>query len=97
MDLAAPFSQCIHTPFQPNLISNTRTIDEHNGWLISAFATVLLGSPAPWEHPEYLALRAGFNKAFGTVRFASVSPLLVLGRRPLLTNRLSVDFELLHF
>ncbi|KAJ7331349.1 hypothetical protein DFH08DRAFT_814659 [Mycena albidolilacea] len=56
---------------QPNLISNTRTIDKHNGWLISAFATVLLGSPAPWEHPEYLALRAGFNKAFGTVRFAS--------------------------
>ncbi|KAJ7508090.1 hypothetical protein B0H11DRAFT_1902396 [Mycena galericulata] len=31
----------------PCLISNDRTKEEHEGWVISAFATILLGHPAP--------------------------------------------------
>ncbi|KAJ7238534.1 hypothetical protein B0H12DRAFT_1237888 [Mycena haematopus] len=59
-----------HMPsMQPNLISNNRTLEEHNGWIVSAFATVLLGHPAPWDHPEYMALQDGFNTALGTRRF----------------------------
>ncbi|KAJ6598817.1 hypothetical protein B0H10DRAFT_2231418 [Mycena sp. CBHHK59/15] len=55
---------------QPNLINNHRTKEEHEGWIISAFATILLGHPAPWDVPEFIALRDAFNTALGTLRFS---------------------------
>ncbi|KAJ7034299.1 hypothetical protein C8F04DRAFT_1183352 [Mycena alexandri] len=55
---------------QPNLISNTCTKEEHEGWVISAFATVLLGHDTPWALPEYIGLADGFNFGVGTVHFA---------------------------
>ncbi|KAK7027640.1 hypothetical protein R3P38DRAFT_2526430, partial [Favolaschia claudopus] len=54
---------------QPNLISDVRTPEEHKAWIITAFSIILFGHPDPWNHPEYLALREGFNKAFGRLRF----------------------------
>ncbi|KAJ6560961.1 hypothetical protein B0H10DRAFT_2240199 [Mycena sp. CBHHK59/15] len=55
---------------RPNLINNHRTKEEHEGWIISAFATILLGHPAPWDVPEFIALRDAFNTALGTLRFS---------------------------
>ncbi|KAJ7717192.1 hypothetical protein B0H16DRAFT_1476214 [Mycena metata] len=54
----------------PNLIANTRAKAEHNGWKISAFATILLGHNAPWDLPECIAITEGFNFAVGALRFA---------------------------
>ncbi|KAJ6554685.1 hypothetical protein B0H19DRAFT_1154327 [Mycena capillaripes] len=55
---------------QPNLIRNDRTVDEHEAWVISAFASVLLGHHSPWTHPEFIALRDGFNIGIKSTRFA---------------------------
>ncbi|KAJ7776855.1 hypothetical protein DFH07DRAFT_951468 [Mycena maculata] len=55
---------------QPNLISNTRTKQEHDAWIIAAFAAILLGHPDPWNHPEWLALVEGFNIIINRMRFA---------------------------
>ncbi|KAJ7219822.1 hypothetical protein B0H12DRAFT_1270670 [Mycena haematopus] len=46
---------------QPNLIRNHRQPEEHQAWIISAFAVVLLGHHSPWSHPEFIALQEGFN------------------------------------
>ncbi|KAF7341674.1 hypothetical protein MSAN_02065600 [Mycena sanguinolenta] len=46
---------------QPNLIRNNREEEEHEGWIISAFAMILLGHHSPWTHPEFIALQDGFN------------------------------------
>ncbi|KAJ7231841.1 hypothetical protein B0H12DRAFT_1239806 [Mycena haematopus] len=37
------------------------TPEEHQAWIISAFAVVLLGHHSPWSHPEFIALQEGFN------------------------------------
>ncbi|KAF7371560.1 hypothetical protein MVEN_00011100 [Mycena venus] len=55
---------------QPNLIRNERTEEEHEAWVISAFASVLLGHHLPWAHPEFIALRDGFNICIKSIRFA---------------------------
>ncbi|KAF7350247.1 hypothetical protein MVEN_01328200 [Mycena venus] len=57
---------------QPNLISNTRTLAEHEGWIITAFATILLGHPVPWDLPEYVGLCTGFHLMLGSISFAQV-------------------------
>ncbi|KAF7372512.1 hypothetical protein MVEN_00113100 [Mycena venus] len=73
-----------HMPqIQPSVISNSRTRAEHEGWLISTFATVLLGHSMPWALPEYLGLQDGFNMTVGAIRLAEsikafrASPFLV--------------------
>ncbi|KAF8137871.1 hypothetical protein K438DRAFT_2120182 [Mycena galopus ATCC 62051] len=48
---------------QLNLIPDIRSPEVHNEWLISAFATILLGNPYPWDNPEYITLQDGFNTA----------------------------------
>ncbi|KAJ6570006.1 hypothetical protein B0H10DRAFT_2444595 [Mycena sp. CBHHK59/15] len=54
---------------QPSIISDVRTKDEHDGWIISAFAALLLGHPDPWKHPEFIALKEGFNIGIKSMRF----------------------------
>ncbi|KAJ7754325.1 hypothetical protein DFH07DRAFT_959773 [Mycena maculata] len=64
---------------QPNLIRNSRTHQEHEAWVISAFATILLGHPSPWTRPEFLVLMDGFNIWLRRLQFAetirSLEPL----------------------
>ncbi|KAJ6505110.1 hypothetical protein C8R45DRAFT_1090861 [Mycena sanguinolenta] len=55
----------------PNLIPNVRSLEVHNGWKISAAATILLGQPSPWDHPEYRALQEGFDSVLPGQRFAN--------------------------
>ncbi|KAJ7438198.1 hypothetical protein B0H11DRAFT_2254787 [Mycena galericulata] len=61
-----------HMPsIQPNLISNNRTKEEHEGWLVSVFASLLLGHPDPWSHPEWGALLDGFNIVINLMHFSA--------------------------
>ncbi|KAJ7817986.1 hypothetical protein B0H14DRAFT_3474172 [Mycena olivaceomarginata] len=55
---------------QPNLISNNRSEAEHTTWIIAVFATILIGHPSPWNHPEFKTLCDGFNIVILTMRFA---------------------------
>ncbi|KAJ7796812.1 hypothetical protein B0H14DRAFT_2619559 [Mycena olivaceomarginata] len=55
---------------QPNLISNNRSEAEPTTWIIAVFATILIGHPSPWNHPEFKALCDGFNIVIRTMRFA---------------------------
>ncbi|KAJ7655710.1 hypothetical protein DFH06DRAFT_1132791 [Mycena polygramma] len=61
---------------QPNLINNIRSIEEHNSWVIAAFACILLGHPAPWDKPGWVALREGFNVDIQSVCLAETIHLL---------------------
>ncbi|KAJ7774174.1 hypothetical protein DFH07DRAFT_767383 [Mycena maculata] len=61
---------------QPNLIRNSRTHQEHEAWVISAFATILFGHPSPWTRPEFLALMDGFNIWLRRLQFAERSRML---------------------
>ncbi|KAJ7713411.1 hypothetical protein B0H16DRAFT_1478655 [Mycena metata] len=46
---------------QPSEIDNERTKEEHEAWHIMAFATVLLGDPAPFSHADFRSILRGFN------------------------------------
>ncbi|KAJ7893140.1 hypothetical protein B0H14DRAFT_3125902, partial [Mycena olivaceomarginata] len=46
---------------QPGDIGNNRTEDFHNACTIMFMCKVLLGSTSFWDHPEFLALKRGFD------------------------------------
>ncbi|KAJ7741796.1 hypothetical protein DFH07DRAFT_777983 [Mycena maculata] len=64
------FMYAYMSSIQPSMINATRTQEEHEGWLISVFAAFLLGYPDPWNHPEFLALKEGFDLAIASLKFA---------------------------
>ncbi|KAJ7638069.1 hypothetical protein B0H17DRAFT_1149275 [Mycena rosella] len=46
-------------------ISAPRTQQVHNGWTITFMSKVLLGTSTPWDHPEFIALKDGFDIEVG--------------------------------
>jgi hypothetical protein len=61
-----------HNLLQPSLISRSRTKEEHEGWKIAAFASVLLSDSNPWTNPDFVALREGFNIRLKGMQFSEV-------------------------
>ncbi|KAJ7810366.1 hypothetical protein B0H14DRAFT_3757657 [Mycena olivaceomarginata] len=62
-DLMHPLVQFLMTVMetQPGDIGNNRTEDFHNACTIMFMCKVLLGSTSFWNHPEFLALKRGFD------------------------------------
>ncbi|KAJ7159922.1 hypothetical protein C8R43DRAFT_1124288 [Mycena crocata] len=56
---------------EPSQINHPRTKEEHESWLIIAFCSILLGHPDPWHHPNFIALKEGFDIHLTTLDFAS--------------------------
>ncbi|KAJ7029656.1 hypothetical protein C8F04DRAFT_1187505 [Mycena alexandri] len=50
---------------QPSEIDNVRTKEEHEAWVVMAFAMVLLGDAAPFSHADFSSILRGFNLALG--------------------------------
>ncbi|KAJ7635875.1 hypothetical protein B0H17DRAFT_1149645 [Mycena rosella] len=46
-------------------ISAPRTQQVHDGWTITFMSKVLLGTSTPWDHPEFIALKDGFDIEVG--------------------------------
>ncbi|KAJ7718210.1 hypothetical protein B0H14DRAFT_2303003, partial [Mycena olivaceomarginata] len=51
---------------QPYQIPNQRTQEDHDALTIAFTTRILLGSNTFWDHPEYLALKRGFDVAVGS-------------------------------
>ncbi|KAH7906211.1 hypothetical protein BJ138DRAFT_1223452 [Hygrophoropsis aurantiaca] len=64
-DPLSPLSQFLisYLNLQPSMISQTRTTTEHDSWTQTFQAKCLLGHEDPWNHPEFLALKEGFDMA----------------------------------
>jgi len=43
------------------MLSNHQTPQDCEYWMKMLFSKLLLGHPDPWNHPEFLALKDGFN------------------------------------
>ncbi|KAJ7073446.1 hypothetical protein B0H15DRAFT_758098, partial [Mycena belliarum] len=63
--LSHPLCQFLLNIMEIQAITAPRTQQVHDGWTIAFMSKVLLGSDTPWNHPEFLALKRGFDITVG--------------------------------